>query len=124
VSRADASVRPAPDVWSVLEYGAHVRDVCRVFGARLSMMRGTDNPQFPNWDQDETALAERYWEQDPTTVSAELDQESARIAADFASVTDGEWDRPGTRSNGSTFTVETLGKYFLHDLEHHAHDIG
>jgi len=123
LGRDDAAVRPEPGVWSALEYAAHVRDVCRVFGARLSMMRGVENPQFPNWDQDETALTERYWEQDPVVVSAELDDESTRIAADFASVTDDEWDRSGTRSNGSIFTVETLGKYFLHDLEHHAHDV-
>jgi hypothetical protein len=34
-----------------------------------------------------------------------------------------ELGRLGRRSNGSVFTVETLGKYFLHDLEHHAHDV-
>ncbi len=120
----DASLRPEPGTWSTLEYGAHVRDVCRIFGARLALMRGTDNPSFPNWDQDKTALADRYWEQDPRAVEAELATESTRIAADFASIRDDEWARPGARSNGSTFTVETLGLYFLHDLVHHAHDIG
>jgi hypothetical protein len=123
LAREDAAARPAPEVWSPLEYGAHVRDVCRVFGARLSLMRGTHDPTFPNWDQDETALSERYWEQDPATVAAELDEESARIAADFGTVSDDEWARTGRRSNGSTFTVQTLGLYFLHDLTHHAHDI-
>ena len=44
----------------MLEYGAHVRDVCRVFGARLALMqRRVEDPSFPNWDQDETALAEQ-----------------------------------------------------------------
>lgn len=124
LGRPGATQRPAPEVWSVLEYSCHVRDVCRVFGARLALMRGTANPSFPNWDQDETALAEQYWTQDPATVRAELDEEAERIAADFASVEGAEWQRPGRRSNGSVFTVETLGKYFLHDLHHHVHDIG
>ncbi|MCW2495674.1 DinB family protein [Jatrophihabitans sp.] len=124
LDRPDARRRPAPEVWSPLEYACHVRDVCRVFGARLSLMRGTDNPSFPNWDQDETALAEQYWAQDPVEVAVELDEESARIAADFASVTGDEWQRPGRRSNGSVFTVDTLGRYFAHDLVHHVHDIG
>jgi hypothetical protein len=115
--------RPSPDVWSPLEYACHARDVCIVFGARLSSMRGTDDPQFLNWDQDETALAERYWEQDPATVAEELAAEAERIAADFASVRPDEWGRPGRRSNGSVFTVDTLSRYFLHDLEHHAHDV-
>jgi hypothetical protein len=124
LTRPDATRRPEPQIWAPLEYAAHVRDVCRVFGARLSLMRGADDPSFPNWDQDETALAERYWEQDPATVATELADEADRIAADFGTVRDDEWQRLGRRSNGSTFTVETLGRYFLHDLEHHAHDIG
>jgi hypothetical protein len=123
LAEPDASDRPAPDVWSPLEYACHVRDVCIVFGARLSSMRGTDDPLFVNWDQDETALAERYWEQDPAVVSAELAQEGERVAADFATVRPDEWSRPGRRSNGSVFTVDTLSRYFLHDLEHHAHDV-
>jgi hypothetical protein len=124
LSRPGATERPEPEVWSVLEYACHVRDVCRVFGTRLAMMRGTTDPSFPNWDQDETALADQYWSQDPAAVRAELEEEADRIAGDFASVGAEEWQRPGRRSNGSVFTVETLGKYFLHDLHHHVHDIG
>ena len=36
--RADVSVRPEPRVWSPLEYGCHVRDVCRVFESRVNLM--------------------------------------------------------------------------------------
>jgi len=120
----EAAVRPADDVWSPLEYGCHVRDVCVIFGTRLSLMRGTTNPTFANWDQDKTALENEYWTQDPATVAAELGIEGERIADAFADVRDDEWDRPGVRSNGSTFTVDTLGRYFLHDLRHHLHDVG
>ena len=31
-----------------------------------------DGPQYPNWDQDATAVQDRYAEQDPAAVSAEL----------------------------------------------------
>jgi hypothetical protein len=34
-----------------------------------------------------------------------------------------QWARPGHRSNGSVFTVDTFARYFLHDLAHHAWDI-
>jgi hypothetical protein len=118
-----STARPAPATWSALEYGCHVRDVCVIFGARLSLMRGSDNPSFANWDQDETALAEQYWTQDPETVAAELGLEGERIATAFADVQPQEWERPGRRSNGSVFTVDTLGRYFLHDLRHHLHDV-
>ena len=33
------------------------------------------------------------------------------------------WDRRGTRSNGSVFTVESLGRYHLHDVVHHLWDV-
>ena len=38
-------------------------------------------------------------------------------------VGDDDWDRPGRRSNGSVFTVDTLGRYHLHDLVHHRWDV-
>jgi len=120
----NAAQRPAPDVWSPLEYGCHVRDVCTRFGERLALMLAEDDPQFANWDQDETALADRYWTQQPAVVSAELAEAASGIADAFAAVPAGAWDRPGRRSNGSVFTVDTLGRYFAHDLVHHAHDIG
>jgi hypothetical protein len=66
------SARPAPEVWSPLEYGAHVRDVYRLFDARLSLMLGEDNPTFDNWDQDQTAIDEEYAESDPDEVATEL----------------------------------------------------
>ena len=119
-----AGVRPDPDVWSPLEYGCHVRDVCRVFGGRLQLMLTEDDPRFPNWDQDETALAERYWAQDPIVVADEAEAGAAEIANVFDAVHGEHWSRPRTRSNGSVFTVDTLGRYFLHDLAHHLHDIG
>ena len=118
-----AAERPAPEVWSSVEYAAHLRDVCIVFGTRLAAMRGTHDPMFPNWDQDETARTERYWELAPATVAAELGVEGERLAADFDTVRTEEWQRPGRRSNGSVFTVDTLGRYLLHDLEHHVHDV-
>ena len=119
-----ASVRPAPQVWSPLEYACHVRDVCRIFGVRLQSMLDEHDPVFENWDQDETALADRYWAQQPAVVARELADSGEQIAAAFAAVPGDAWQRPGTRSNGSVFTVETLGRYFVHDLVHHAHDVG
>ena len=82
-----------------------------------------DDPIFANWDQDATALEDRYWAQDPATVSAELAAAGAQIADAFAAVAGDEWQRPGRRSNGSVFTVESLGRYFVHDLVHHVADI-
>jgi len=121
--RQGSQVRPSPRIWSAAEYACHVRDVCRVFGARLSLMLDEDNPLFENWDQDATALEARYWEQVPATVAAALEHDGAEVAAAFAAVAANAWSRPGRRSDGSTFTVETLGRYCLHDIVHHVHDV-
>ncbi len=124
LSRRDATVRPAATVWSPVEYAAHVRDVCRVFRGRLELMLGEEDPEFVNWDQDETALVERYWEQRPEEVATQLAAEVAATAAAFDAVTGQQWERTGRRSNGSVFTVSTFAAYFLHDVEHHLHDVG
>jgi hypothetical protein len=121
---ADAAVRPAPNIWSRLEYACHVRDVHVLFAQRARLMLDQDDPQFANWDQDETAIESRYDEQDPQTVSVELVEAAAETAAVFAGVREDQWQRAGRRSNGSVFTVETLGTYYLHDVVHHLHDIG
>jgi hypothetical protein len=118
-----AGVRPQPAVWAPLEYACHVRDVCRLFADRLHLMLTQDDPRFANWDQDVTAVESRYWEQHPDTVAAELRHCADTIAEAFAAVEGDQWDRPGRRSNGSLFTVDSFARYFLHDLAHHAWDV-
>jgi hypothetical protein len=123
LTRPDVRERPNDDVWSPLEYGCHVRDVYRVCLGRLELMLRNDDPDFPNWDQDAAAEDERYSEQDPKRVAAEL-FEAARAYADaYEAVLGDQWARPGTRSDGSRFTVESLARYSIHDPVHHLVDV-
>jgi len=121
---ADVGDRPAPEVWSALEYGCHVRDVHTLFAQRVRLMLDEDEPTFANWDQDETALERDYAAQDPAVVAVELVEAAGTVARIYASVTDATKDRRGLRSNGDEFTVESLGSYHLHDVVHHLHDVG
>ena len=121
--RESVSARPEPGRWSALEYGCHVRDVLRLYDYRLLLMLTQDNPLYPNWDQDETAIAERYSEQDPARVAAELAQAAETIACRFAAVTGEQWSRKGRRSDGAQFTIETFARYFIHDPVHHLYDV-
>lgn len=120
----DVQHRPAPAVWSVLEYGTHCRDVYLIFGDRLRLLLEQDDPEFANWDQDATALEKRYWAGDPAVVAAELGAAAESAAQAFDGVAGQQWSRTGRRSNGSVFTVVSLGRYLVHDLVHHLHDIG
>lgn len=120
---ADVASRPRPQVWSPLEYGCHVRDVCRVFESRVKAMLAEVDPSFESWDQDATAIAEAYGAQDPAVVSRELLSVAESAAAAFGRVGNGDWARTARRSDGSVFTIQTLGQYFVHDLVHHLHDV-
>jgi hypothetical protein len=115
--------RPRPDVWSDLEYACHVRDVFRLFAFRLELMLTQDDPVFPNWDQDETAVAEDYGSQDPTRVSAELAEAAEVLARAFEKVDGAQWERSGSRSDGARFTVESFVRYLVHDVVHHLFDV-
>lgn len=117
------TTRPAPEVWSTLEYGCHVRDVCRIFAERLQSMLTSDHPLFANWDQDRTAQEDGYGDQDPATVGRDLERNAQLLAAHFAAVRGADWDRTGARSDGARFTVATLGQYLVHDPVHHVFDV-
>ncbi|MEQ4567371.1 DinB family protein [Paenarthrobacter sp. CAP02] len=121
--REDVAVRPNDHTWSTLEYACHVRDVFSLFDQRLNLMLTEDDAQFANWNQDQAAIDGEYGSADPRTVADELETEGATIAESFARVSEEEWGRTGTRSNGSAFTVLTFSQYFLHDVVHHLHDV-
>jgi hypothetical protein len=123
LARPDASKRPSDDKWSALEYGCHVRDVFVLYDRRLSLMLEQDNPDFENWDQDKTAIDDRYHEQDPAQVSQDLLGAAAALADRFDTVTGEAWSKTGHRSDGSHFTVDTFARYLLHDPVHHVHDV-
>ena len=123
LARPDVRRRPRPGVWSPLEYGCHVRDVFRLYERRLQLMLAEDDPLFANWDQDATAVAERYDEQDPAFVAAELLEAAEVLASSFAALAEDQWERPGRRSDGAAFTIRSFGRYLVHDPVHHLADV-
>jgi DinB superfamily len=119
----DLATRPSDDRWSALEYACHVRDVFRVYDQRLALMLSEDDPHFANWDQDATATTDRYNEQGPAQVAAELADAAAPLADRFDSVSGDAWQRTGNRSDGARFTVDSFARYFIHDPVHHLDDV-
>ena len=47
----------------------------------------------------------------------------ARVTGRFAAVSGDQWRRPGRRSDGAVFTVESFGRYLVHDPVHHLYDV-
>ncbi|MDO9395743.1 MAG: DinB family protein [Herbiconiux sp.] len=123
LGREGVDERPDDATWSTLEYAAHVRDVFTISQERFSLMLEEVDPTFANWDQDVTAVEERYNEQDPSVVAEQLVAEAEALALLLESVPADAWERRGLRSDGSVFTVDTLARYVIHDPVHHLHDV-
>lgn len=119
----DPATRPAPMVWSPLEYACHVRDVLALGRYRTGLMVDEDSPTFANWDQDATAIEDDYGSQDIAEVSTQLAQNAAILADFLDGLPDEAWPRAGKRSDGAGFTVESFTRYVLHDPIHHLTDI-
>jgi hypothetical protein len=115
--------RPREDRWAPLEYACHVRDVFVLYDRRLVLMLDEDDPLYPNWDQDVTAVEEHYLEQDPVVVLPQLRAAAGALAERFDTVRSDQWERPGRRSDGATFTVASFARYMIHDPVHHLFDV-
>jgi hypothetical protein len=121
---ASATERPAPDVWSPVEYAAHVRDLCRLLPARLATMLSFDDPEFADWDQDAASAA--YGSLPAAEISADLAAWAGAAAAALeAAPSDGSTlERTGRRSDGTRLTVAELCATLVHEVEHHLRDAG
>ncbi len=126
-----ALAQPKPELrfrdehWSILEYGCHVRDVYAVYQTRVHRMLTENGPHYDNWDQDITARDDDYANQDAADVARQLEAAAEVLALTFESITsDYQWQRTGFRSDGSSFTIESISRYMIHDTIHHLVDIG
>ena len=109
--------------WTPLQYGCHVRDVFELFEKRTrDMLKKRKPPTFKDWNQEEAAIKGDYARQDPAKVAYDLATKAGKYADLLDRVDDDEWQKEGTRSDGPRFTVESLARYALHDVEHHLWD--
>lgn len=107
--------------WSILEYGAHVRDVCELLEDRLSLiLKKRKPPKFKDWNQEKAA--DKWGDLEANKVAYTLAFKAGKAADLVDKVRDDEWAKTGTRSDGVEFTAESLVRYMLHDIEHHLWD--
>ncbi len=122
----DVRQRLAPDVWSPLEYACHVRDVLRVQRERVLQAQREDEPAFTPMRRDERVVEERYNEQDPDAVAAELRVAADALIATLDELDDAGWMRRGVYNypEPQLRTVEWIAIHTVHELLHHRFDIG
>jgi len=117
--------RPAPEVWSPLEYACHMRDVLVVQRERLQLALDEERPEFASMRPDERAVEEDYQGQDPAFVLDELDVAATAFAERLATLEAGDWDRTGVYgfAGPAERAVAWIGRHTLHEVVHHLMDI-
>ena len=122
---ADALVRqrPAPEVWSALEYAAHVRDVFASYEGWIRQILAEDRPVLEGPSPDDLAAERRYDEDDPIAVADALAANAERLAATVEAVPADGWDRVGLRRDEER-SVLLLARRAVHEGSHHLLDIG
>jgi S-DNA-T family DNA segregation ATPase FtsK/SpoIIIE len=116
---------PLPDTWSALEYTCHLRDVLQVQRDRLARALAEDKPIFEAMGRDERVVLDRYNEQDPAAVAADLLVAADALAAALEALDPAGWERVGVYGYP---TVEErsmvwVAQHTLHELIHHRVDI-
>jgi hypothetical protein len=115
--------RPGPEVWSALEYAAHVRDVFANYDRWIGQCLAEDRPVMEGPGPDELAAAGRYNEDDPGAVADALAANAERLAATIEAVPADGWDRSGLR-RGEERSVLLMARRAVHEGSHHLLDIG
>jgi hypothetical protein len=117
--------RPAPDSWSALELACHVRDVFLVQRERIVRVLVEDRPSFPPMHRDERAVLERYAEQSPAAVAADVGMAARLLAGVLTGRSAAELERPCVYNypEPAERTLVWIGSNSLHEGQHHLQDI-
>ncbi len=117
--------RPAPQVWSALEYTCHVRDVLVVQRERAVRALVEECPSFPRMHRDERVAWCRYGAQPADVVAGQLTMASELLVLVLDRLGPAEWAHP-VRYHWPDEAVRDLawmGRHTLHECHHHLFDL-
>jgi len=114
-------VRPAPDVFSPVEYGAHARDMLWVFGDRITLAVELDEPTVPWFDPGPDGWAS-YQLLEAEQLADDLAAQAARFASIVGDRVTSDWSRGALRDGVDRFTVSGLACFGVHECYHHLLD--
>ncbi len=115
--------RPGAEVWSAIEYAAHVGEAVCWYVGRIRRVLKEDLPQLAPFDFDAAAEEGDYHRRSIDEVVADL-RTACRALADLArSVSGSQLSRCGLSSDGSPRSVALLLTRAEHELVHHELDL-
>jgi hypothetical protein len=120
-----ARQRPAHDVWSVLEYACHLRDVLLVQRDRALRALVEDRPQFPPMHREERVVLAGYADESLDGVAAQIAMAADLCARVFDDLSPDQlrrtliynYPQPTERD------VAWLGRHTVHEGVHHLMDV-
>src|SRR5437588_995398 len=122
-SRESLQNRPAPSVWSPVEYTAHTRDAVSWYAARIRRVLSENRPRLTGRDWDQLCADRRYNEGNLDATIEDLVKESDGLATLLGELSDAEWRRAGIGSDGGTRSIDELARRAAHEVRHHAFDV-
>ncbi|MFF9134896.1 DinB family protein [Streptomyces sp. NPDC014806] len=119
--------RPAPDVWSPLEYACHVRDVLLVQRERVLAALRLDTPVVESMGREERVVHDGYARQRPADVARQLKDAALLFGDVLAGLRHGPagWERTLVYSfpERAERSLRWLAVHTLHELRHHLIDM-
>ena len=120
-----AARRPAPTVWSALEYASHVRDVLLVQRDRVVLAQVEERPSFARMYRDERVELCAYSAYPIATVVDQLEMAARLCAGTFGAIEEQAWARcflynwPAPLEHDLAW----LGRHAVHEGVHHLLDV-
>ena len=127
VQADDRYLRACPDVavFSPMQYGAHVRDILRVYTDRIVLGREQDSPTVPIFNPPHEEY-ERYNQLGTAELAADIDAQARRLRATAEAMDPAGWSRIVINDRGVygvyTFTLAGLACNAVHEAHHHLLD--
>jgi hypothetical protein len=121
----DLRTRRAPDLWSPLEYGCHVRDVLLEQRERVLAARRTDRPTIEPMGRDERVEHDGYAAQDSAAVARQLRDAAAMFVNDLARLQPDEWERTLMYNYPVEMerSLRWVAEHTEHEVQHHLLDV-
>ncbi len=113
--------RPAPEVWSALEYAVHQREVLGFYGGRIERVLAEDRPRLHGGEWHVAGANVRA----PHEVVEEIAAAATAIGGMLESLSAEQWHRVGIgSSDGGERDIRNLASRLAHEGVHHLLDIG
>jgi hypothetical protein len=115
--------RPAPEVWSALEYTMHVAEVVDALSDAVREMTSKDHPTLSDWpDPDARAVDAKYNERDREDALALLRAACEKAGSTFKGVPNDSWSKTAVFPWGERDAI-TMMRNAVHESYHHLRDV-